>query len=371
MIRLLKKLFTGLLAVQLGLFVIGSTGLSEAASAAGRIAGEAGPPAAVQAERSGRAPSAASRQKPRALSQGDCIGILGPASNAADTDFSKAVAWLHKLGYRTKLAPSATAEWGYFAGTDSQRAADINAMFADDSVQAILCLRGGYGAQRVLDRLDYAMIAEHPKLFIGYSDVTALHTALGQRSGLVTIHGPMLTSFKGQFTEYTGSHFSQGLTSRQTMGEVRAADGKKLQTIVAGSSDGILIGGNLSLLSSMEGTAFAPEGQGTILFIEEVREPVYKIDRMLQRLWQSGLLQQVNGIVYGDFYQCGEDADPGDFTLDEVLSYYGRLAGVPVVKGLPAGHAPNNLFLPLGVHARLQADSDGTGHLIVDEAYTR
>ena len=332
---------------------------------------EVKPLAAASAERSGRAPSAASRQKPRALSPGDCIGILGPASTAENTDFSRAVAWLHKLGYRTKLAPSATAEWGYFAGTDSQRAADINAMFADDSVQAILCLRGGYGAQRVLDRLDYAMIAKHPKLFIGYSDVTALHTALGQRSGLVTIHGPMLTSFKGEFTEYTGSHFSQGLTSRQAIGEVVAADGKKLQTIVAGSSDGILIGGNLSLLSAMEGTAFASDGQGAILFIEDVGESVYRIDRMLQQLWQSGLLQQVNGIVYGTFYQCGKDAHPGDFTLDEVLSYYGRLAGVPVIKGLSAGHGPDNMFLPLGVHARLQADSDGTGHLILDEAYTR
>ena len=360
---MIKKILAGLLAVQL---LFGTAGSSASFAAP---AGSAEDGAAVQ--RSGRAAAAPSRQKPRPLSHGDCIGILGPSSNAGDTDFSAAIAWLHKLGYRTKLAPSATASWGYFAGTDSQRASDINAMFADDEVQAILCLRGGYGAQRVLDRLDYAMIAGHPKLFIGYSDITALHTALGQRSGIVTIHGPMLTSFRQAAADYTAGQFTQGLTNRQAPGELRTVSGKALQTVVPGRAEGILIGGNLSLLAAMTGTAFAPDGRGAILFIEEVGEDTYRIDRMLQQLWQSGLLQQVNGIVYGEFCKCGEDADPGDFTLDEVLAYYGRLAGVPVIKGLPAGHAPENMFLPLGVHAVLQADADGAASLHIDEPYTR
>ena len=360
-----KKVLTGVLAIQVGFLTMGGI-----AAAAGDEPGVE-PSAVVSQERSGRAPAAASRQKPQALSPGDCIGILGPASTAGDTDFSQAVEWLHKLGYRTKMAPSATAAWGYLAGTDSQRAADINALFADDSVQAILCLRGGYGAQRVLDRLDYAMIARHPKLFIGYSDVTALHAALGQRSGIVTIHGPMLTSFRNGSTEYTAQQFRQGLICRQAPGRVAAPDGSQLQTVVPGHAEGILIGGNLSLLSAMAGTDFALDGRGALLLIEEVGEPTYRVDRMLQQLWQSGLLQQVNGIVYGEFYGCGQDADPGDFTLDEVLAYYGRLAGVPVIKGLPAGHGPDNMFLPLGVHAVLDANPGGEGSLLLDEAYAR
>lgn len=328
---------------------------------------------ALQQERGGRAPAAVSRQKPAALKPGDCIGILAPACNVGDRDIVRAIDWLHQLGYRTKLAPSASAVWGYLAGSDSQRAADVNAFFADDGVQAILCLRGGYGAMRMLDRLDYTMIAQHPKFFIGYSDITALHTALGQRSGLVTIHGPMLTNFLQGGGSYTAAQLVQGLTNTQAPGAVVRPDGKPLQTVVPGRSEGILVGGNLSLLSAMVGTPFALDGRGKLLFIEEIGEPVYRIDRMLQQLWQSGLLQQVNGIVYGDFYQCGEDEDDGigDFPLEDILAYYGRLAGVPVIRGVPAGHAPDHMFLPLGVHAVLAAGADGKASLTLDEAYAR
>ena len=320
-------------------------------------------------EKTGRAPAAVSLQKPQALKPGDCIGILGPATLAGNTDFSKAIEYLHKLGYRTKMAPSASAAWGYFAGTDSQRAADINDFFADDSVQAILCLRGGYGASRVLDRLDYAEIAKHPKLFIGYSDITALHAALTQYSNIVTIHGPMLTSFKAEYSDYTAKNFAEGLRNTQAPGVVPLPQGAAMQTLIPGKAEGTIIGGNLTIINSLVGTPYAIDGRGKLLFIEEVGESPYRIDRALQQLWQSGLLQQVNGIVYGEFYDCNHDVDEGDFTLDEILTYYGRLAGVPVMKGIPAGHDKDNYFLPMGTHAVMDARQDGTAELILDEAY--
>ena len=353
----------------------GLAGSAQAAAVAAAPVTEADGPRMVSAEpvteKSGRAAAAPTLQKPKALKPGDCIGILGPATLAGDTDFSKAVELLHKLGYRTKMAPSATATWGYFAGTDSQRAADINHFFADDSVQAILCLRGGYGASRVLDRLDYAEIAKHPKLFIGYSDITALHAALTQKSHIVTIHGPMLTSFKAEYSDYTVQNFAKGLTNTQAPGPVPMPMGQSMQTVVPGKAEGTLIGGNLTIINSLVGTPSAIDGRGKLLFIEEVGDAPYRIDRALQQLWQSGLLQQVNGIVYSEFHDCTDDVAPGDFTLDEILAYYGRLAGVPVMKGLPVGHAPDNYFLPLGTHAVMNAGKDGNAELILDEAYAK
>ncbi len=369
----MKKALAGIAAVTISMAAL--TGSVQAAEQQTAPAAAASAPRMVSSEapqeRTGRAPAAATLQKPRALRSGDCIGIVGPATTAGDTDFSKAMDYIHKLGYRTKLAPSATAVWGYFAGTDSQRAADINNFFKDDSVQAILCLRGGYGAARVLDRLDYAEIARHPKMLIGYSDITALHAALTQRSNIVTIHGSMLTSFKGDYSDYTAKHFAQGLANTQVPGAVPMPKGEVMETVVPGHAEGTLIGGNLTMINSLVGTPYAIDGRGKLLFIEEVGDAPYRIDRNLEQLWLSGLLQQVNGIVYGEFYDCTDDVGPGDFTLDEILAYYGRLAGVPVMKGLPVGHAPNNYFLPLGTHAVMNAGKDGKAELILDEAYAK
>ena len=313
-----------------------------------------------------------SRLRGQPLQPGDCIGILASGSYADEKDFQGSVELLKAQGYRVKLAPSAKAMYEHFAGTDRKRAADINAFFQDDEVKAILCVRGGYGSARLLDRLDYKMIARHPKPFIGFSDVTALHIALGERAGISTIHGPMLVSFtRPNFdSDYTRTQFFEGLRRTAPLGEILMPEGQNLETVMPGEAEGIILGGNLTVLTSLVGTPYELNGKGALLLLEEVGERPYRIDRMLNQLWQSGLLNRVNGILLGDFVGCENDNSSPieDFTLSQVLTHYARLSHKPVLRGVPAGHASHNLFLPLGVHAVMRAGKDGRGSLEIDTA---
>lgn len=309
------------------------------------------------------------RLKGRALKPGDTIGILAPGSPLDKKYLDKALSNLKKSGYKFKLAPSCTSEYGYFAGTDVQRASDINHFFLDDEVDGILCMRGGYGSVRVLDKLDYEAIKKHPKQFIGYSDVTAIHVALGEKANLSTIHGPMLSSFRNSkvSTRFTGVNFFKGISGNLYPGEIPMPAGAKLKAITPGEAEGIIVGGNLCLLASLVGTPYELKGDGAILLIEDVDEPTYKVDRILQQLWQDGLFSRVKGVLVGDFVGADEDYDGHDFLLDEVLDYYARLTGKPWVKGVPVGHDDDNLYLPLGVRAKVKADKDGKASLAIVE----
>ena len=317
---------------------------------------------------------ATQRTKCHALRPGDTIGVVAPSSCTSADSFDNATRLIESHGYKVKIAPSCTKAYGYFAGTDYERAADLNNFFRDDEVKAILCLRGGYGSARILDQLDYEMIAAHPKFLIGYSDVTALHAALGERSSLVTVHAPMFLYFNryekehNNLPQYTEENFFTNIASTNPIGEITLPKDRKLQTVNEGVAEGIIVGGNLSIIASLVGTPYELSGKGALLFIEDAGEPSYKIDRLLQQLWQNGLLSRVNGILLGDFIGGEEDEEEGDFTKDEVLEYYARLIGKPVIKGLPAGHGRNNMFLPLGVHAIMVANDDGTASLCIDEA---
>ena len=306
-----------------------------------------------------------SSRRGEALQPGDCIGVLAPGFYGEQ--YEEAIALLKKQGYRVKLAPSCTARQGYFAGADFLRASDINRMFLDDEVKAILCLRGGYGSARLLNKLDYKAIADHPKALIGFSDVTALHAALWENCRLATIHGPMLVSLRKR-NVYALEQFLNGISSAAPLGEVKLPQGKQLQTVVPGEAEGVVVGGNLTVVASLVGTPYELKGDGALLLLEEDGEDSYRIDRMLNQLWQNGLLQRVSGILLGDFLGADDDLDPGDYTADEVLTYYARLCGKPVIKGVPAGHGTDNAFLPLGVHAVMRARPDGTASLVFDEA---
>lgn len=305
------------------------------------------------------------RSKGNALRPGDTIAVISPASPADTAARQPAVTLLKSWGYHVVQAP--LRQYGYFAGTDEERAAELNHYFNDDHVQAILCANGGYGSARILDKLDYTMIAKHPKLFIGFSDITALHTALGEKSHLVTIHGPMECTLNPETSSaYTLQQFARGISSLQPLGPVPMPQDKSLHAVVPGNADGILVGGNLAILAAAVGTPYELQGKDAILVLEEVGEDAYRVDRMMQQLWQSGLLRRVRGIVYGEFVQCRHD--PGDFTTEEVLQYYAKLAGKPAISGLPAGHGEDNLFLPLGVHARIESRSDGSASMYIDES---
>ncbi len=305
-----------------------------------------------------------------ALKPGDCIGIIAPSTYAASEDLEGTVEVLRSHGYRVKVAPSAKAAYEHFAGTDRKRADDINKMFRDDSVKAILCVRGGYGAARTLGLLDYKMIAKHPKPLIGYSDITALHIALGKLAGLSTIHGPMGVSFTTERYEsdYTRENFFANLTRTTPIGSIPMPEGRKLETVIIGRAEGVITGGNLTVLTSLVGTPYELDGTGSLLLLEEVGESPYRIDRMLNQLYQNGLLTRVNGILFGDFIGCEDDKADGvnNFTLDDVLLHYARISRKPVIKGVPSGHGKYNMFIPFGVHAVMKANADDSASLIID-----
>ena len=310
--------------------------------------------------------------KGAALRPGDTIGVVAPGSHSDLKRYAQAIRDLEKLGYRLKFGDSCDARHGYYAGTDATRAADLNRFFADDEVKAILCLRGGWGSARLLDKLDYESIARHPKQLIGYSDVTALHIALGERCRLSTVHGPMLGSFSQGLDRqsYTAHGFLQGIAGGLYPGELPLPPGRRLEAVAPGEAEGVILGGNLSILVSLLGTPCEPKGEGALLLIEDVGESTYRIDRMLWQLWENGLLRRVNGILVGDMTDADKDAKEGDFRLPEVLAHYARLTGKPMIKGVPAGHGRDNAFLPLGIHSVMRANADGTASLWLDEAAT-
>lgn len=300
---------------------------------------------------------------------GEYIGIVSPASCVEKEEVEAAIMFLVSHDYNVKLGKSVFASDGYLAGTDQQRADDLNSMFADDEVKIILCARGGYGVARILPLLDYSTISRNPKPLIGYSDITALHSVLGEKCGLTTIHGPMLSSLTNSnlATPYTLENFFRGLNGEYPSGEIPMPEGKMLETVVPGSAEGVIRGGNLTLIASLVGTPYELKGEGALLLLEEIGEKPYRIDRMLNQLLQNGLLNRVSGILFGDFINCNVPEGVDDtFSLDDVLKHYAELSGKPVIKGVPAGHGKHNMFLPMGVRTRMKANDDGSATLELD-----
>lgn len=308
------------------------------------------------------------RHKGRILEKGSCIGIVAPATACMDFDYSAGLDLLHKWGYKTKIPKTLTAHYGYLAGSDEVRAEEINDFFADKEVDAILCFRGGYGSSRILDLLDYQVIHDNPKLLIGFSDITALHIAIGQRSHLVTICGPMLKNLSQNPTLYTRTSFERGLQISVPIGAFPLPKGHKLKSMYPGRAFGKLVGGNLSVIASLCGTPYElkVDDEKSILFLEDIGESAYAIDRMLRQLWQNGLLQKVQGIIFGQFTRCNPTKKKSkyEFTVEEVLQAYANLAKVPTIYKFPAGHERTNAFLPLGVNSSINITKNSVDFFI-------
>lgn len=303
--------------------------------------------------------------KPKRLSKGDTIGIIAPASGAEPDAFDKALKRLADFGFKTKVGKYARGDNGIFSGTDKQRLEDLHWAFSDPEINAVWCIRGGDGAPRILPDIDYKLIKRNPKILIGYSDITALHLAINQNTGLVTFHGPVASS---SFADYAKTHVFDVLMNPTAPYRVEIADGNKekakdsplykTETIVKGKARGRLIGGNLSLLAAMAGTPFGLKDlKGKILFIEDIGEFPYRIDRMMTQLRQSADLRQLSGVALGIFEDCNPPKGKPSQTVQDVMRDRLGDLGIPVVYGLSIGHIRDQFTLPVGIEAELDANS--------------
>lgn len=281
------------------------------------------------------------------LNPGDTIAVVAPSAALAEDDAAQGIAFLKELGYHVTVGQSVSAHDGYLAGSDELRAADINAAFADDHVKAVMCLRGGYGATRILPLLDYELIAAHPKLFIGFSDITALHTVFLQRCHFCPIHGTMVMSLARKASDYTREELRRGLAHPYAARTLPSAPEMRPETLVPGTATGPLLGGNLMLLSVTMGTPYALQSEGGILCLEEVGEDAYSLDRMLCHIEQAGLIDGVNGIAFGEFYRCNPtEGSTYEWTVDEVIRSYAKNGESPPSKACPLVTVPITLGFP-------------------------
>jgi muramoyltetrapeptide carboxypeptidase len=260
--------------------------------------------------------------------------------------------YLRAQGFTVRVGQSVTAELGYLAGSDQVRLSDLHRMFGDASVHGIICLRGGYGSARLLDDIDYGLLRRNPKVLIGFSDVTALHCAMLTRAGLLSFAGPMAAVEMASGILPATSRMMWEMLMKQRKRTV-VSFGEDARVIGRGAVEGQLIGGNLAVLTSLLGTRYMPDMHGAVLFLEEVGEQVYRIDRLLLQLRQSGVLGAVAGIALGSFTSI--PAERRARALDDVFDEYLAPLGIPVVTGLPFGHIATKATLPVGARVRLDA----------------
>ncbi len=301
--------------------------------------------------------------KPPRLAPGQTIGLISPSGPTSATTattpeiLERTRARLAEAGFRTVIGAHALETRGYLAGTDAGRAADLHAMFADPNVHAVMCIRGGYGAMRVLPALDLDLVRRNHKVFIGYSDITALHLAFHRRAGIVTFHGPMAHAV-AQDDGHDLAQLLRAVTRADPLGPLaNPPGGPTVETLVPGTAEGVLIGGNAALLASLLGTPYEPEFEGALLFLEDIVDHPYQFDRSLAQLRLAGVLDAVTGIVVGECRLRTERAEPPDQTLTirEVLGDLIGPLGKPAIYGLACGHGTYHLTLPIGVRARLDA----------------
>lgn len=289
---------------------------------------------------------------PRRLQPGDLIAITAPASPLALEQVIKAKNQLRAWGFQVKIGSTCFQEKGYLAGLDEDRGRELNHFFNDNEVKGILCLRGGYGSLRILQELDYDMIKKNPKIFIGFSDITALHIALQQQCQLVTFHGPMAAQIANGLDPLSSKSLFKVITEDKALGVMNHMQQEEMDYLVAGMGEGEIVGGNLTLITATLGTPYELETKNKLLFIEEIGEEAYRIDRMFTQLKLAGKFSEVAGIILGDFNHSNS------IEIFSLIREELSLIGKPVLKGLRAGHCTPNLTIPLGVKARLSSQDN-------------
>lgn len=294
-------------------------------------------------------------QKPKSLKAGDTVGLIAPGSSVSPEKFERALNNMAALGLKVKYTAAVKSQHGYLAATDSERLSDLHNMFADKTVDAIWCLRGGYGCTRLLPQIDFKLIKKNPKIIIGYSDITALLLGIQKKSNLIGFHGPVATS---TFTDYAIQQLKSVLMDEEQNQVIKGGMfDYPSEVIRPGKARGCLTGGNLSLLAAISGTDFEMKMKNKIVFIEDIGEKPYRIDRMLTQLRQSGGLGKAAGIALGVFDGC--EAKEGSNSLSLIDTLKDRLydLDIPVYYGLPFGHVDDQCTLPVGIKVELDASN--------------
>jgi len=302
--------------------------------------------------------------KPRRLRPGDTIGLINPSGAIFErAPYDVAIESLQAMGFKVREAPNLRARYGHLAGSDRQRADDVNAMFADDSVHGILAMTGGSGGNRILPLVDYALVRRKPKFLGGFSDLTALITAVHARTGLVTFHSPLGAS---EWNEFSIRHLRGTVVDGEAMLLANPKDkddnivskANRTATLRGGRARGPILGGNLAVLTSMAGSPYWPQWDGAILFIEDVNEWIYRVDRMVSTLALAGVLERVAGVVIGAFTKCEPGDGFGALTLDEVWDdHFVKPLKVPVYTGAMIGHIKRKFTIPIGLPVEMDADA--------------
>lgn len=300
--------------------------------------------------------------KPFALKPGDTIAITSPAGAVWDTTQVETFSNILKgFGFKVILGKTLSEKYGYFAGTDELRAAELNAFFSDRNIKGIFCMKGGWGCARLLDKLDFEAIRRNPKVLIGFSDITTLLIAITAKTGLTTFHGPVGNS---GWNAWTSSVFKQVVMNNEALALFsNPSTEEPVVAINPGKARGELIGGNLTVIASLMGSLYLPDWKGKILFLEEVKEEPYSIDRLLTQLKLCGVLGAISGFVFGKCAKCLAEEPQKAFTFQEVMLQHLKPLGIPAFYGALIGHIENKLTLPLGIHAEMDADK-GTIQLL-------
>ncbi|MFN6570306.1 LD-carboxypeptidase [Dendronalium sp. ChiSLP03b] len=298
--------------------------------------------------------------KPSRLQVGDTVGLIAPAGVFEPKYIEVVKQYLKELGLKAKLGAHILDRYGYLAGKDADRAADVNAMFSDRSVKAIITVRGGWGCNRILPLLNYPLIRSHPKIIMGYSDITSLLLAINARSQMITFHGPVATSTWSPFMlDYLKRILFDG--EAVTMQNINTSE-VRVEAIAPGKARGKLVGGNLSVLSAMVGSPYLPSWYKSILFVEDTNEDIYRVDRMLTQLKNAGILNQISGFIFGQCTDCSLGDEPS-FTLMQVLQDHILPLSIPAWYGSMIGHIKDKFILPIGLEVEIDADT-GTIELL-------
>lgn len=306
---------------------------------------------------------------PKSIQKGDTIGIISPSAATADRmEFTYAREAMEALGFKVKLGKNLTNRFGHLAGTDEERAADLNQMFGDQEVKAIICIRGGSGASRILPLIDYELIKANPKPLMGYSDITALHCALQSQTGLISFHGP---NGSGSWNSFNVRQFEQIFFKKELptfkneggKGDELVLKANRIQTLTPGLAEGKILGGNLTVLSALSGTPYYPDFQDAILFIEDIGEDPYRIDRMMSTLQLNGTLGKIKGFIFGQCNDCKPGGGYGSLSVDQIMDQYILPLQIPAYTGAMIGHIPRQFIVPVGAKVRMNAD-EGTFTLL-------